>query len=98
MLSEKKHLLRCMPDALDSSDGACFADTSRRVEYPSRRNVGGLRIGLFNPIAEALEFPDHSGGAVSLCRYVPRLGHKQTIGVIANRSFCWGRRACLRFS
>ena len=38
----------------------------RRVENPSRRNVGGLRIGLFNPIAEALEFPDHSGGAVSL--------------------------------
>jgi hypothetical protein len=37
-----------------------------RVENPSRRNVGGLRIGLFNPIAEALEFPDHSGGAVSL--------------------------------
>jgi hypothetical protein len=37
----------------------------RRVENPSRRNVGGLRIGLFNPIAEALEFPDHSGGAVS---------------------------------
>jgi hypothetical protein len=40
--------------------------TRRRVENPSRRNVGGLRIGLFNPIAEALEFPDHSGGAVSL--------------------------------
>jgi hypothetical protein len=37
----------------------------RRVENPSRRNVGGLRIDLFNPIAEALEFPDHSGGAVS---------------------------------
>jgi len=37
-----------------------------RVENPSRWNVGGLRIGLFNPIAEALEFPDHSGGAASL--------------------------------
>jgi hypothetical protein len=43
-----------------------FALARRRVENPSRRNVGGLRIGLFNPIAEALEFPDHSGDAVSL--------------------------------
>jgi hypothetical protein len=39
---------------------------ARRVENPSRRNVGGLRIGLFNPIAEALEFPDHSGRPASL--------------------------------
>jgi hypothetical protein len=29
-----------------------------RVENPSRWNGGGLRIGLFNLIAEALEFPD----------------------------------------
>jgi hypothetical protein len=37
-----------------------------RVENPSRWNVGGLRIGRVNPIAEALEFPDHSGRPVSL--------------------------------